>query len=797
MEGYKFWSDEWWNSCTTWFERSSPWSGAPDEEMSLFECLIWLLIALLCGYCGFAFQNSSRRRSKGSERISNSTRVAPNGRRRPETTEEFEVAIICALKLEADAVLHMFDWFWDDDEDGGPYKKAPRDLNEYRTGLIGKDDVVLLVLPGMGKVNAARAMSALLSSYPNIRLALVVGVCGGVPEPIALRHEEISQILLGDVVISSRIVEFDFGRQYPTGFQVNKSIREGDGRAEKDVKALLQTFSTWHGRKRLVGKADLHLRALQNPEHPSITPEESEARRKKYCYLGTSKDKLFLPAYNHRHHQLLKLCGCSDTRVCESAVASDCSETCCDERQLVTPRNRISIKQEWETVDAHESQRPVIHIGAMASSDTVMKSAKDRDRIANLFDVIAFEMEGAGIWDTPELSCLVIKGVCDYADSHKNKKWQDFAAATAASTMKALLEERARPDSRVTEMVASREALQAENNVLRRAVMAQTFVAGAAAGGAVTASVLGKGPPDPAEPPDSARRSQHKSDSAKDTSGEGKSDDKSRYEQQQVQQYTSNHKPEAPGHTTGYMYTSTRKGSTSNSPDDDSSSEENNARQGGIENKRTKRKKPNQQKPNRKSATPTTKKIVTATGFSTAASKTSQKTYSSQHSGSSGSAGGKSHNHTSSDDERPESSSDGWMYRGSNTTSSYESGSNTTSSYASRPNTTSSYESGSNTTTSHTRTTSTDNRFSGPSSGSGTCYNSGRNGTSRFEAWYCHCCGGGPQIVDLIESCEYCYHMRCVDCTQIVEHVLRPERPTGQPGMARYEQTITAKTKGR
>ncbi|OAQ59479.1 hypothetical protein VFPPC_10536 [Pochonia chlamydosporia 170] len=47
-------------------------------------------------------------------------------------------------------------------------------------------------------------------------------------------------------------------------------------------------------------------------------------------------------------------------------------------------------------------------------------------------------MEGAGVWD--ELpSCMIIKGVCDYADSHKSKGWQRYAAATAASTAKALL----------------------------------------------------------------------------------------------------------------------------------------------------------------------------------------------------------------------------------------------------------------------------------------------------------------------------------------------------------------------
>jgi transcription initiation factor TFIIIB Brf1 subunit/transcription initiation factor TFIIB len=35
--------------------------------------------------------------------------------------------------------------------------------------------------------------------------------------------------------------------------------------------------------------------------------------------------------------------------------------------------------------------------------------------------------------------CLVIRGICDYADSHKNKRWQPYAAGTAAAYAKELL----------------------------------------------------------------------------------------------------------------------------------------------------------------------------------------------------------------------------------------------------------------------------------------------------------------------------------------------------------------------
>lgn len=38
-----------------------------------------------------------------------------------------------------------------------------------------------------------------------------------------------------------------------------------------------------------------------------------------------------------------------------------------------------------------------------------------------------------------DFPCIVIRGICDYADSHKNKQWQGYAALAAASYTKELL----------------------------------------------------------------------------------------------------------------------------------------------------------------------------------------------------------------------------------------------------------------------------------------------------------------------------------------------------------------------
>jgi nucleoside phosphorylase len=66
-----------------------------------------------------------------------------------------------------------------------------------------------------------------------------------------------------------------------------------------------------------------------------------------------------------------------------------------------------------------------------------MKDALVRDSLAASEDVLCFEMEAAGLMN--HFPCIVIRGICDYSDSHKNKEWQGFAAMVAAAYAKDLL----------------------------------------------------------------------------------------------------------------------------------------------------------------------------------------------------------------------------------------------------------------------------------------------------------------------------------------------------------------------
>ncbi|KAH8728879.1 nucleoside phosphorylase domain-containing protein [Phaeosphaeriaceae sp. PMI808] len=355
--------------------------------------------------------------------MSNPKAYYQSSRLRPECRDQFNIAIVCALPLEYDAVALLIDEFWD--ETGDSYGRAIGDRNSYTTGRIGNHDVVVALLPGIGKVNAAVAVAGLRSSYINIKLAVLAGICGAVP-----RAGSSNEILLGDVIISETVVQYDLGRQYPDSFATKSTIGETLSRSNADNRGLPASLRTELGLERLQQKT-LHF--LQTPQSAALCE-----RRSNYRYLRVSADILFKPEYRHRHHGTCD-CICSQWKalsdpVCQEALNTSCIETGCAITTQV-PRRRLQMRS---------IQQPFILIGPIASGDTVMKSRTDRDRIAENQKVVAFEMEGAGLWE--ELPCLVVKGACDYADSHKDKTWQNFATATASATMKALLERYVRTD---------------------------------------------------------------------------------------------------------------------------------------------------------------------------------------------------------------------------------------------------------------------------------------------------------------------------------------------------------------
>ncbi|KAL6701463.1 hypothetical protein J3F84DRAFT_9501 [Trichoderma pleuroticola] len=352
--------------------------------------------------------------------------------RRPSSRDGFHFAVICALPLEFDAVYDSLDEVWE--EQVGELGKAAGDWNCYTIGRMGNTAVVLLLLPEGGKVGAASAAASLRSSYSNLSTVFVVGICGALPKLFDETETE-TEVLLGDVIISESVVQYDFGSQYSTEFKPKRSIEDMLGRPNKETRVLSAQLKTQRYRDKLEDSAFKLLQQLQ--------AKVGETKRGgKYDYPGAAHDKLFDPDYRHKHQgadacDTCRACVSYADPVCERALELKCADLGCSNDYLI-PRDRLRERERAEEAGSMGTLALVIHTGRVGSADTVMKSGEVRDRISQRDKVIAFESEGAGVWD--ELpSCIIIKGVSDYADCHKPKGWEKYAAATAASTTKALL----------------------------------------------------------------------------------------------------------------------------------------------------------------------------------------------------------------------------------------------------------------------------------------------------------------------------------------------------------------------
>ncbi|CAG8057083.1 unnamed protein product [Penicillium olsonii] len=290
--------------------------------------------------------------------------------------DQYTIAWICALHIEMAAARAMLD---------DVHQSLPThadDTNTYLLGSMKQHHVVITCLPAeqYGTNNAALVMMNLKRSFPAIRASLMVGIGGGVPGK--------SDIRLGDIVVGTRVMQYDLGKIAGDGVFQRTAIPRTPGLLlGTAVSALRSTHELRPSR--VLSILQQKLEAHSEYDHPR------------------SQDRLFLPTYDHR-----------------SPLAANCDD--CDHSKLILRRKRIS-------------NDILIHYGAIASGNQVMRHGVTRDTLARELDVICFEMEAAGLMDI--IPCLPVRGICDYSDSHKSKEWQRYAAATAAAYAKDLVEE--------------------------------------------------------------------------------------------------------------------------------------------------------------------------------------------------------------------------------------------------------------------------------------------------------------------------------------------------------------------
>lgn len=299
---------------------------------------------------------------------------------------DYTVGIICAISLEIAATKAMFD------EIHPNLENSRTDNNTYILGKICEHNVVAACLPvGVyGTTSASIVASQMLSSFGSVRFWLMVGIGGGAPTK---KHD----IRLGDVVVSIPTSRFEGVVQYDYGKTISGGRFERTGTLNKPPSFLLTAVARLRADHELKDHRTPNLLSDMLRRHPRMVPN--------FTHRGQGQDLLFSAEYDH-------------------VDPSKSCEDCCNRRKLLARPLRAS-------------NNPEIHYGLIASANQVMKHGRTRNNIVKQLDVLCFEMEAAGLMDN--FPCLVIRGICDYADSHKNKHWQGYAAATASAYAKELL----------------------------------------------------------------------------------------------------------------------------------------------------------------------------------------------------------------------------------------------------------------------------------------------------------------------------------------------------------------------
>jgi nucleoside phosphorylase len=303
--------------------------------------------------------------------------------------EDYTVGWICAIPKELTAARAMLD------STHGPLEAQPKhDENNYVLGTIGKHNVAIACLPEYGVVSAAVVAKSMQNTFPRLRFGLMVGIGGGIPS-------KKNDIRLGDIVVSlpegqhGGVIQYDLGKMEVDGFHRL-------GTLNKPPQLLRTAVANLKSTEQGLGK---EISGLVNEAFGSDEDDNGDGDEE-WKYPANTKDILFKSTFSH-------VGGSSNCDPC-----------------LKHPSEMVKRQ-------ARKSTNPRIFYGNIASGNAVLKDALKRDTLGERDGVLCFEMEAAGLMDN--FPCLVVRGICDYADSHKNKKWQPYAAAVAAAYAKELL----------------------------------------------------------------------------------------------------------------------------------------------------------------------------------------------------------------------------------------------------------------------------------------------------------------------------------------------------------------------
>ncbi|KAF4415744.1 calcium-independent phospholipase A2 [Fusarium acutatum] len=296
----------------------------------------------------------------------------------------YTIAWIAPLEIEAQAALHMLD-----NRHDGRFPVNRGDDYIFLAGDINGHNIVIATLPAdeeHGTGSAAALASQINKFFTNLWFGLLVGVAAGLPN---LRKTPPIDIRLGHVLVglsdgdSAGVVAYDLGKETTEGFEL---LRSGQVLANTET----------------VVRSAIGSIKIMAPDDTDIFLSFYDSIKDKEHSRGTFAD----PGQ-------------------EKDIFYDIDDDGVDSpvKRLQRPTDR----------------RTRVWYGSIGSGDKLIENILKRNEMRDRYGVIGLEMAAAGVMN--RIPVGVIRGVCDYADQHKNKEWQPYAAAMAAAYAKAIIYE--------------------------------------------------------------------------------------------------------------------------------------------------------------------------------------------------------------------------------------------------------------------------------------------------------------------------------------------------------------------
>jgi nucleoside phosphorylase len=339
----------------------------------------------------------------------------------PSKFAEYSVGWICAQQSEFVAARAMLDV-----EHGVPAGRGPADSNTYFLGSIGGHNVVIACLPAgaAGAAPAATVAASMQCTFGDVGVGLLVGVGSGAPT-------DDDDVRLGDVVVGVPTADTGgvglFERDLAEAGGADVGGSDGGFVRSRGLNAppcvLLTALNNLMAEHVLNGNraadslaqaAQKFLLAKAQFAVPVVGSGSGRGGGGGKGRGGEETDRLYQADYVHVGKRG------SGGRGRGAAMCG-----MCDNNMLVQRPQR-------------ELDERVVHYGVIASGDNHIECGVARDRTQEVLGAICFEREAAGLMNN--FPYLVIRGICDYADTHKSVLWQGYAAATATAYTKELLE---------------------------------------------------------------------------------------------------------------------------------------------------------------------------------------------------------------------------------------------------------------------------------------------------------------------------------------------------------------------